>query len=326
MEKIIGIGNAITDVLAILNDEELLHKLNLPKGSMQLIDKNTLQNINRIFAKMNTSLATGGSAGNTIKGLSCLGTNTGFIGKIGHDTFGDFFHSSFDNWGIHTNLLTSDEPSGVASTFITPDGERTFGTFLGAAASLTKEDIRPEMLEGYKYLYVEGYLVQNHEMILHAVTLANKMGLKVCMDLASYNVVETDREFFLQLVKGYVDIVFANEEEAKAFTGKETSEALNIISDLCDIAILKVGENGSFIKQGNKTIHVDALPIEIPKDTTGAGDFFSAGFLYGLTQGYSLEKCGEIGSILARNVIEVVGTTLSQTKWDSIKKKINKLS
>ena len=312
MDKIIGLGNALVDVLATLEDDTLLEEMGLPKGSMQLIDDAKLQQINTRFSQMKTHQATGGSAGNAILGLACLGAGTGFIGKIGND--------------IEDKLLISEQlPSGVASTFISPDGERTFGTYLGAAASLRAEELTLDMFKGYAYLFIEGYLVQDHEMILHAIELAKEAGLQICLDMASYNIVASDMEFFSLLINKYVDIVFANEEEAKAFTGKEPKEALGVIAKKCSIAIVKVGAEGSYIRKGTEEIKVSAIPVEKVVDTTGAGDYFASGFLYGLTCGYSLEKCAKIGSILSGNVIQVIGTSMPQERWDEIKLNINRI-
>jgi len=323
MDKIIGLGNALVDVLATLKDDEILQEMGLPKGSMQLIDETKLQEINERFSQMKTHLATGGSAGNAILGLASLGAGTGFIGKVGNDKFGDFYRENLIKNNIEEKLLTCELPSGVASTFISPDGERTFGTFLGAASTLKAEDLTIELFQGYTYLFIEGYLVQDHEMILRAVELAKEAGLHVCLDLASYNVVENDLEFFTLLINKYVDIVFANEEEAKSFTGKEPLEALGTIAEMCSIAIVKIGSKGSYVKKGTEEVHAKAISVEKVVDTTGAGDFFAAGFLYGLTCGYGLEKCANIGSVLSGNVIQVVGTTMPKKQWDEIKLNIN---
>ena len=326
MDKIIGLGNALVDVLATLKDDTLLDEMGLPKGSMQLIDDAKLQQINAKFSQMKTHLATGGSAGNTILGLACLGAGTGFIGKVGNDHYGDFFRENLRKNNIEDKVLVSEQlPSGVASTFISPDGERTFGTYLGAAASLKAEELSLDMFKGYAYLFIEGYLVQDHEMILHAIELAKEAGLQICLDMASYNIVAGDMDFFSLLINKYVDIVFANEEEAKAFTGKEPEEALEIIAKKCSIAIVKVGANGSYIRKGTEEIKVSALSVQKVVDTTGAGDYFASGFLYGLTCGYSLDKCAKIGSIISGNVIQVIGTTIPQERWDEIKLNINRI-
>ena len=324
MDKIIGMGNALVDVLVTLDNDVLLHEMGLPKGSMQLIDDVKLQKINDKFSQMKTHIATGGSAGNTIRALACLGAEVGFIGKVGNDRYGDFYREELKENSIDDKLLTSETlPSGVASTFISPGGERTFGTYLGAAASLKAEELTLEMFKGYSYLYIEGYLVQDHEMILRAIELAKEAGLQVCLDMASYNIVAADLEFFTLLMNKYVDIVFANEEEARAFTGKEPEEALELIGKKCSIAVVKVGAKGSYIRKGTEEVQVAAISVDQVKDTTGAGDYFASGFLYGLTCGYSLEKCAKIGSLLSGNVIQVIGTTVSQECWDEIKLNIN---
>ena len=323
MDKIIGLGNALVDVLATLDNDEILTELQLPKGSMTLIDEDKLQKINECLTRMKTHLATGGSAGNAIRGMACLGAGTGFIGKVNNDFYGNFFRDSLLERGTEADLLLSTSlPSGVASTFISPDGERTFGTYLGAAATLKAEDLSLEMFKGYAYLFIEGYLVQDHDMILRAIELAKEAGLQVCLDMASYNIVDEDLEFFSLLVNKYVDIVFANEEEAKAFTGKEPEEALDIIAKMCSIAIVKLGARGSIIRKGTEEVRVQAVPVEKVVDTTGAGDYFAAGFLYGLTCGYSLEKCARIGSILSRDVIQVIGAELPAEQWEKIKEEI----
>ncbi|GAE17085.1 Ribokinase [Bacteroides pyogenes] len=326
MDKIIGLGNALVDVLATLKDDSLLHEMGLPKGSMQLINDDKLQQINSKFSQMKTHVATGGSAGNAILGLACLGAGTGFIGKVGNDEYGAFFRENLQKNSIEDKLLTSAElPSGVASTFISPDGERTFGTYLGAASALKAEDLTPDMFKGYSYLFIEGYLVQDHEMIIRAIELAKEAGLQICLDMASYNIVASDMEFFTLLINKYVDIVFANEEEAKAFTGKEPEEALKLMGKKCSIAIVKIGAKGSYIRKGTEEIKVSAIPVGNVVDTTGAGDYFASGFLYGLTCGYSLEKCAKIGSILSGNVIQVVGTTMPRERWDEIKLNIDRV-
>lgn len=325
MDKIIGMGNALVDVLATLQDDSLLDEMNLPKGSMQLIDEDKFLKIRDKFAEMKTHKATGGSAENTMLALANLGLQPGFIGKVGNDDFGQYFKKNGVKRGIDMKLMLGNLPTGVASTFISPDGERTFGTYLGAAATMTAENLTLDMFRGYAYLYIEGYLVQDHELILRAMQLGKEAGAQICLDMASYNIVAEDLDFFTSLVNKYVDIVFANEDEARAYTGKEAWEAINEISSMCSIAVVKLGAQGSCIKKGTECIKLEIPPVKKVLDTTGAGDYYAAGFLYGLTSGYSLEKCSIIGSILASSVIQVVGTTLSKKKWDEIKLNIEAL-
>lgn len=325
MDKIIGMGNALVDVLVRIDDDSLLEKLHLPKGSMQLIQEDTLSEIRKYTSGMKIHRSTGGSAGNTVCALAALGTNPGFIGKVGQDETGAFFGDTLRQRGVNALLATCDLPSGIASTFISTDGERTFGTHLGAAATLRAEDLSRKMFAGYNYLYIEGYLLQDHDLMLRAVQLAKEEGLQVCLDMASYNVVEAERDFFDQLIVKYVDIVFANESEALAYTGKAPHEALEEIASKCSIAVVKTGKEGSLVKKGTEVIQLLSCPVDNVLDTTGAGDFYAAGFMYGLTCGYSLEKCVQISTILATAVIQEVGTTLPAKKWDEIKLNIESL-
>ena len=325
MDKIIGMGNALVDVLVRIDDDSLLEKLHLPKGSMQLIQEDTLSEIRKYTSGMKIHRSTGGSAGNTVCALAALGANPGFIGKIGQDETGAFFGDTLRQRGVNALLATCDLPSGIALTFISTDGERTFGTYLGAAATLRAEDLSRKMFAGYNYLYIEGYLLQDHDLMLRAVQLAKEEGLQVCLDMASYNVVEAERDFFDQLIVKYVDIVFANESEALAYTGKAPHEALEEIASKCSIAVVKTGKEGSLVKKGTEVIQLLSCPVDNVLDTTGAGDFYAAGFMYGLTCGYSLEKCVQISTILATAVIQEVGTTLPAKKWDEIKLNIESL-
>lgn len=325
MDKIIGMGNALVDVLVRIDDDSLLEKLHLPKGSMQLIQEDTLSEIRKYTSGMKIHRSTGGSAGNTVCALAALGANPGFIGKIGQDETGAFFGDTLRQRGVNALLATCDLPSGIASTFISTDGERTFGTYLGAAATLRAEDLSRKMFAGYNYLYIEGYLLQDHDLMLRAVQLAKEEGLQVCLDMASYNVVEAERDFFDQLIVKYVDIVFANESEALAYTGKAPHEALEEIASKCSIAVVKTGKEGSLVKKGTEVIQLLSCPVDNVLDPTGAGDFYAAGFMYGLTCGYSLEKCVQISTILATAVIQEVGTTLPAKKWDEIKLNIESL-
>lgn len=325
MDKIIGMGNALVDVLVRIDDDSLLEKLHLPKGSMQLIQEDTLSEIRKYTSGMKIHRSTGGSAGNTVCALAALGANPGFIGKVGQDETGAFFGDTLRQRGVNALLATCDLPSGIASTFFSTDGERTFGTYLGAAATLRAEDLSRKMFAGYNYLYIEGYLLQDHDLMLRAVQLAKEEGLQVCLDMASYNVVEAERDFFDQLIVKYVDIVFANESEALAYTGKTPHEALEEIASKCSIAVVKTGKEGSLVKKGTEVIQLLSCPVDNVLDTTGAGDFYAAGFMYGLTCGYSLEKCVQISTILATAVIQEVGTTLPAKKWDEIKLNIESL-
>lgn len=322
MRRIIGIGNALVDALAKLQDDELLKVFGLSKGAMTLIGDDEQCRIQERFETLDVQRATGGSAGNTMLALANLAMAPGFIGTIGRDSTGRFFADNCLAKGISPYLAELPQQSGIAYTFISPDGERTFATYLGAAAMMAPENIERTMFEGYDYLYVEGYLVQNHALILCAVELAKELGLKVCLDLASYNVVSADKDFFTHLITDYVDIVFANEEEARAFTGMEPKEALEKLHELCEVAVVKLGSEGSMIMSRGEKVMVEAMPVDNVVDTTAAGDFYAAGVMYGLMHGCGLRQCAEIGSLLAGHVIQTVGTKLSADTWNEIKQEI----
>lgn len=318
-------GNALVDVLVKITNEKLLDKFELPKGSMQLVDKDKSQSLIHAMKGMDFEIASGGSAANTINGLANLGVACGYVGKIHHDEFGEIFTKDMTSKGICAILFNGSQDTGIATTLISEDSQRTFATYLGAAVELSPDDLKEEQFEGYDYFHIEGYLVQNHELIETAVKMARKSGMKVCIDMASYNVVEDNLDFLKSLVKDYVDIVFANEEEAKAFTGKEPAEALEEISENCEIAVVKVGAKGSLVKRGDEKVQVDAIKAN-PVDTTGAGDLYAAGFLYGMANNYSLDKCAALGGLLGGNVIEVIGPKMNDGRWASIKSQIEEMS
>jgi sugar/nucleoside kinase (ribokinase family) len=321
MKKVLGIGNALVDLMTQIDNDNMLSDLNLPKGSMQLVDKNVSENVINKTKHLKRSIASGGSAANTIHGLARLGVETGFIGKIGKNEMGTYFREDMIKSGISPLLLESDSDSGVAVALVSPDGERTFATFLGAAIELSADDLTEEMFKGYDILHIEGYLLQNYALIEAACGFAQKQGLLISLDLASFNVVEDHRDFLAHIAQEFADIIFANEEEAKAMTGHEPEDALHHISEWCNIAIVKIGKEGSLIKTNGETTRVDAIQT-IVTDTTGAGDLYASGFLFGVLNDYPMEECGRIGTLLAKNVIEQMGAKIPDEIWKEINTKL----
>ncbi|MBO7197177.1 MAG: adenosine kinase [Tidjanibacter sp.] len=320
MKRVIGIGNALTDFLVNLRNDDVLHNLHLGKGSMNLVDSEFQRRIQGETADLPHTLSLGGSAGNTIRCMARLGAEVGYIGKVGKDSTGHFYEQALENLGIRPYVALGVNRSGRCLSLVSPDGERTMVTYLGAALELCEADITAAMFEGYDCLYIEGFMVQSHSVIRHAIKLAKQCGLKVAIDLASYNVVLENRAFLLDLVDQYVDIIFANEQEAEAFSGeKEAEKALEFIAARCELAVVKIGTRGALIKErGCEPIHVGIMAAAKRVDTTGAGDFYAAGFLAGLCQGLELRQCGTIGAITAGKVIEVVGTTFGEEAWKEI--------
>lgn len=322
MKKILGIGSALVDILTQLPDEQILNELNLPKGSMTYVNADDIVSIGqRLEQQYGNQRASGGSAANTMSGLARLGIEAGFLSKIGHDEVGEFFKKQMVETNVKPQLLTTSTPSGRVIAMVTPDGERTFATCLGAAAEMRADDITAELFYGWDILYVEGYLVANPTMLDKALTTAKKAGLKIAIDMASYNVVEESRDYFMRLIDTYVDYVFANEKEAFALTGMEPLKALDFIASRCEIAVVKVGAKGAYIKRGNEMVTVPPMKANVI-DTNGAGDMWAAGFMAGLVKGESLSKCGLMGTIVASNVIEVLGTKMDAERWERVHKAI----
>ena len=326
MKKVIGIGNALTDMLVNLRSDEVLEKFDLPRGSMSLVNSEQQKEISKSVSGLPYTLSLGGSADNTIRAMARLGCKVGFIGKVGRDSTGDFFESALDNLGIQPYIMRGEERSGKCVSLVSPDGERTLVTHLGAAVEMKAEDLTPAIFEGYDCLYVEGYLVQDHNLIRGAIRMAKELGLKVAIDLASFNVVEENLEFLREVISEYVDIVFANEDEARVFSGEEEPvNALQYISTMCDLVIVKIGMRGALIKQGGEVSHVGIMAAAKRVDTTGAGDFYAAGFMAGMCEGLSLRQCGTIGAITAGKVIEIVGTTPTEEAWDDVARLVKRV-
>lgn len=316
--KILGLGNALVDILIQLKNDQVISELGYPKGSMQLIDTIKIPVINHLTANLSSSMASGGSAANTIHGLSRLGIQCGFIGKVGNDELGDFYASDFRNAGVHPFLYNSDSTNtGRAFTLISPDSERTFATYLGAAVEMNAGDLSEQIFREYDLVHVEGYLVQNIALIEKALKMAKALGIEVSLDLASFNVVEAHLDFLTRIIPEFVDILFANEDESYAYTRKAPLEALSDLTKQVKTAIVKTGSEGSWIGSGDKVVKIDVTSVKAI-DTTGAGDQYAAGFLYGYCNNLSFEQCGKIGSLLAAKVIGNYGARIQETLWDEV--------
>ena len=325
MKKILGIGSTLVDILSQVPNEEVLNELNLPKGSMTYVNINDAVSIGeRLAQQYGSQRAAGDSAANTMSGLARLGAKSGFLTMMGNDEMGQFFTNEMTRTGVEMLALKSDTPTGRVIAMVTPDGERTFATCLGASIELCPDNIKPELFDNWDIFYIEGYLVANPDMLRKAISTAKDKGLKIAIDLASYNVVEESRDFLLELVNNYVDIVFANEQEALALTGMEPENALHYIAERCEIAVVKIGAKGAYIQRGNEIVTIPPMKADVV-DTTGAGDMWAAGFLAGLVKGENLQKCGMMGAIVAKNIIEVMGAKMDDERWDNIHAAIAKL-
>lgn len=307
---VLGIGNAIVDVLTNV-DDSFLNSEKLIKGSMQLVSEQEAQTI---YSKLGQCIeCSGGSAGNTIAGLASMGINTAYIGKVHDDQLGNVFRHDINALGA--NFKTAPATSGPATAhclvLVTPDAERTMCTYLGACVNLTANDIDEDTVRASKITYLEGYLWDPEaakEALRKAIQIAHNAGNKVSLTLSDPFCVDRHRSEFLNLVRNDVDILFANEDEIKMLYGTDDlNEAAMQVQKDCDIAAITCGAKGCIVTDKNEIGHVQARTVKNLVDTTGAGDLFAAGFLYGISKDKSLGECGAIGNLVAGEVITHMG-------------------
>lgn len=318
-KMIVGVGSALVDIL-LEESDEFLATLGSSKGGMQLVEHTFIEKALDNSPKV-PHVVPGGSACNTIVGIAALGGPARFIGKRGGDDLGAQFEKGLSAIGVLPDLLVSDHPTGRVLSIITPDAQRSMFTFLGASAQALPHELQPMAFEDAALVHIEGYLLFNHELISHALKLAKDAGARISLDLASFTVVDANKEFLDTLVKEYVDILIANEDEARAFTGlHDEREALDYLSEYSEIAVVKVGKRGSYIKSGGVVTTVGIMGDGTAVDTTGAGDLWAAGFLYGLVNGMSMHDCGKIASACGYEVCRLIGAQIEAEGWKRIAK------
>jgi len=317
---IIGVGSPVVDMVAQV-PEDFLIRAGGAKGGMELVDAEALALLQE--ALPDTTVRTpGGSAGNTAFAMARLGIPSRFLGTVGSDRSGAFYRECFEALGgcgmairTHRNL-----PTALCLSLVTPDGERTMRTHLGAAATLAPADITPEDFQGYGHAHVEGYLLFNPDLMCSVLHAAKQAGCQISVDLASFEVVHAAREVLPELLEAYVDIVFANEEEAAAFAGTEDpAQCLDALHAHCSTVAVKLGAEGVLLRNGGEACAVPALPVAQAVDTTGAGDLWAAGFLYGLLNGRELTDCGRLGAALGAAVVTQQGAALPDAEWQRLR-------
>ncbi len=319
---LVGVGSALVDILTH-EDDAFLEAAGALKGGMVYVDRDHIeQTLSRSSGA--PAVVPGGSACNTVVGVSKLGGRARFVGKRGNGAMGDFFEKTLRAHHVDPRLFRSDTSTGRVLSIITPDAQRSMFTFLGAAAESRPEDIVAELFHEAAIVHLEGYLLFNPEFMRKALSLAKAAGARVSLDLASFNVVQESREFLGDLVDEYVDILLANEDEARAYTGEtEPRAALRALSRGVEIAVLKTGERGSLISGEGRVVTIPAAGDGRPAlDTTGAGDLWASGFLFGLAQGFPLEKCGVLGSACGYEVCQVIGASIPEQGWKRIRELI----
>ena len=317
--KIIGVGSPIVDAIAQIEDH-FLDQVEGDKGGMVLVEGSTIDHL--LGQIPNGSVkAPGGSAGNTLFALAKLGAATAFIGKTGNCENGNFYRNRFTELGGDaTRFKIGESENGQCLSLVTPDGERTMRTNLGAAMTLAPEEISAADFAGCKHAHIEGYLLFNEALMMQVLEAAKEAGCSISLDLASFEVVHATKAILPGILREYIDIVFANEEEADAYTGLgDNYEAMALeLAALCDIAAVKIGARGSYIAQGTSVQKAEPVLADKVLDTTGAGDLWAAGFLYGWSQQRDLLECARIGSILGAAVVQQQGSELPESVWSEI--------
>jgi len=308
--NVVGIGNAIVDIITRC-DNAFLSNHGMEKGFMQLISAGQADGI---YGDMGPATEqSGGSAANTCAGIASFGGKSAFIGRVAGDQFGKVFAHDIRSIGVAYDTPASDAglPTARCLVLVSDDGERTMNTFLGASTQLGAGDINADLIASAQITYLEGYLFDKEEAktaFHEAARLARAAGRKVALSLSDAFCVDRHRDDFLGLVRGGVDILFANETEITSlYQMNNFEDAAGKVRAECEIAVLTRSEDGSVIISGNETIRVKASPVARVEDATGAGDLYAAGFLFGLTGGHSLETCGHLGALAASEIISHIG-------------------
>lgn len=302
---VVGIGNAIVDIIASA-DDAFLEAQGMSKGAMMLVDERRAE---AIYAQMGpTVISSGGSAGNTIAGIASLGGRTGYIGKVRDDEFGQAFRHDITATGTIFRTPAAADGPGTAQCLIlvTADSQRTMNTYLGACVNIGREDIDEELIRSAQYTYLEGYLYDDPaaKRAFHAAgEIAHAAGRRVALSLSDAFCVERHRKDFVALVEHHVDVLFGNQGEIEALFECSWDDAIARLRPLTDLAAITRGPGGSVVVTKNELVDVAAEPVARIVDTTGAGDLYAAGFLFGLTRNASLPECGRLGSIAAAEII-----------------------
>ena len=321
--KIVGVGSPIVDSIAQI-DDAFLQTVEGEKGGMVLVEDATIkQIIERIPGAITRS--PGGSAGNTLFALARLGAPAAFLGKTGDCANGQFYRARFaELGGDSSRFKIGSSPNGHCLSLVTPDGERTMRTDLGAAMTLQPDEIHPDDFAGCQHAHIEGYLLFNEALLRAVLAAAKEAGCTISLDLASFEVVQAAGDTLREILRDSVDIVFANEEEAAAFTGlsDDYPAMARTLAELCSIAAVKIGAEGAWIASGDQLFHAASVPAASVIDTTGAGDLWAAGFLYGWSRQRPLADCARYGALLGSAVVQQQGTELPEAVWQPLQKEI----
>ncbi|MBC2595549.1 adenosine kinase [Ruficoccus amylovorans] len=318
--ELIGVGSPIVDSLAQV-EETFVASIPGEKGGMELVDATTM---GELMAQVESPMteAPGGSAGNTAVAVARLGLPTTFLGKIGNDAGGEFYKDRFvELGGDGSRFKVGAVPNGRCLSLVTPDSERTMRTDLGAAMTLSPDEVSVEDFRGCRHAHIEGYILFNRELMFKVLNSAKAAGCTVSIDLASFEVVGATKDILPDILSEYVDVVFANEGEAGAlFDSTDYEKMVAELAGMCEVAVVKLGKAGSLIQQGKTLEKIAPVLVNQSVDTTGAGDLWAAGFLYGWLRGRPLATCGHYGSVMGAEIVQVMGAAIPHDRWPGVRK------
>lgn len=317
--RILAIGTPIVDYLIPISDD-YLHSVPGARGGSTLVNHSALQKILN-DQPLPLKFIAGGSAANTIKGLSMLNHACSFFGKIGNDDTGKKFLQDIETFGVRPYLPISTLPTGLSACLITPDHDRTIRTFIGAGAEMNENDLNPKFFEKVHLVHIEGYLINRQKVVEKAMRLAKEAGATISFDISSFEIASDYRKQLIELLKNYVNIVFANEEEAYALTRLPPEKACLFLKNITGLAVVKMGSQGSWAAKGSTQAFHHAFKVPVV-DTTGAGDLFASGFLHGFLNNQSLQNCLHIGTKIASKVIQTFGAEIPKDAWSDIKTQV----
>ena len=323
---LIGIGSPVVDMVVQVEDH-VIEKLGGGKGGMELVEATHLEELVSSL-EVEPEVAPGGSAGNTTYAASRLGSKVAFIGKLGDCEAANFYRERFEGIGADVSRFkVGDIPNARCLSLVTPDSERTMRTDLGAAMTLGPDEIRVEDFAGARHVHMEGYLAFNRDLMEKILKCAREAGCTTSFDMASYEVVNATRDALEGWLGDFIDIVFANEDEASAFfpdLGDDYEAMAREFGKVCSVGAVKLGKEGSLVSNSKETFFVEPLTVEAV-DTTGAGDYWAGGFLNAWLRDHPLHECGRHGSLLGAQVVQVIGAALEEHHWDSLHAEINGL-
>lgn len=318
---IYALGHALLDILVQV-DDGFIKKTGYKKAGMHLVDADFQKKLLDNFDISKIKIIPGGAAANTLMGITNLGGKAFLCGKTGNDKYGEIYKKELGLAGVDSQLLTSETSTGICISLITSDTERTMLVCLGASEELKSEEINYTPASQSKIIYFTGYEIEDpvtRECVMKAISSADKKA-KIAFDLADVGVVNRNKEFLKEFVEKHVDILFANETETKAFLGEATHEAIKDLAKMCEVVVVKLREKGAVIVEKDNLKEIDIFRVKAI-DTTGAGDLFAAGFLYGYSKDLPLDLCARIGSFVASRIVSQIGARLEQ----SLKKDVQEL-